>query len=214
MPLPADSFSNVAIRNDQRQRVIPAQLVTESWTDAVAADPNGYSATHAGAGAAGTTEQTLGGALAGVADFARNVVVTVTHGSSVVAMSGVITGTDVHGNGITEAWAVTATGTSKVFTGLKAFKTVTSITEVVVADASGNSIISGSGDKLGLSQICAVASLVKEISGGSVVTNGTTVAGSTVSTADRRGTYAPNTVPDGAVDFEIYYLVNDLYHTK
>jgi hypothetical protein len=192
-----------------------ASLVYEVFTDAPAKDADGYSASHAGAGAASTVNMTLGGALtsggignAGI--YARNVVIIVTHATSVVAMSGTIYGTDKNGEAITETWSVTATGTSKTYTGSKAFKTVTQITETVAADASANSIVAGTGDKLRLSARCSVASLVKETSGGSVVTNGTLVAGVTGSaTADARGTYAPNTVPDGSTDYEIWYISNN-----
>jgi hypothetical protein len=156
------------------------------------------------------TSQTLGGANCtsgvGIADLARNVVIVVTHATAVVAMSGVITGTDVNGKAITEAWSVTATGTSKTFTGAKAFKTITSITEVVAADASANSIVSGDGKVLGFDAYCSVASAVKEIADGSVVTTGTLVAASSASTADARGTYAPSATPDSAKDFTVYYL--------
>jgi hypothetical protein len=139
-------------------------------------------------------------------DYAKNVVIVVTHASSVVAMSGTIYGTDINGDDQTEAWSVSATGTSKTFTGKKAFKTVTRITETIAATAAANTIISGTGEVLGLSTLCSVASAVKEFVGGSVVTNGTIVAGSTVSTADPRGTYSPNTVTDGSTDYDVWFI--------
>jgi hypothetical protein len=156
---------------------------------------------------------TLGGALCtagvGINGHPRNVVIVVTHASAVVAMSGTITGTDIHDQGLTEAWAVTAGTTSKTFTGKKAFKTVTSITETIAATAAANTIIAGSGNVLGFATKCTVASALKEIEAGSVVTTGTLVVASTVSTADKRGTYAPNTVPDGANDYTVYFLSDD-----
>jgi hypothetical protein len=192
----------------------------QTWTNAIASDDNGYSVGHAGAAVAGTTNMTLGGALCtsgvGIADFARNVAILVTHASSVVAMSGTITGTDINNDYMTEAWSVTATGTSKAFTGKRAFKTVTAITETIASDASTNTIIAGTGVVLGLQTQCAVASGVKETSAGSVVTNGVVAAASSAGTDDPRGTYAPNTVPDGAVDYVLWYLSdtpeNDLAH--
>ena len=214
MPLDEGYISNLAARNKKGDLVVPCVLIRKVFTDVAAKVTNGVSASHVGAAAAGTRNMTLGGSLAsgGVATFAtpRNVVITVTHGSAVVAMSGTITGTDEFGDGLTEAWSVTAGTTSKTFTGKKAFKTITSITETVAADASANTIIAGSGDVLGLTTICLVASAVKELSGGSVVTNGTVTAGGTGSTVDPRGTYAPNTVPDGSVDYEVYYIASDL----
>jgi hypothetical protein len=213
MPLPVGYVGSNRIVNRRGRRLSSAKTMRQTWTDPRTIDTDGYSASHLGAAAAGTTNQTLGGANTsggvGVADYARNVVITVTHASSVVAMSGVITGTDIHGKSITEPWAVTATGTSKTFTGAKAFKRITSITEVVAADASGNTIITGDGKVLGLEAYCSVASAVKEIADGSVATNGTVVAASSASTADARGTYAPNATPDGSKDYTIYYLSDD-----
>lgn len=214
MPLPSGYAAINSYRDAARNLRKYSVLYRQTWTDPEAADDNGYSVSHAGAGAAGTTSMTLGGALAsggvGTADYARNVVITVTHATAVVAMSGVITGTDIHGKTITEAWSVTAGTASKVFTGAKAFKTVTSITEVVAADASANTIIAGTGVKFGLERYNEVASAVKEVAAGSVVTNGTVTARSTSASADARGTYAPNTAPDAANDYEIWYIVEDL----
>jgi len=203
MPLPSDYIGSNQVVTRRGRRITTAKIVKQSWTDPAAADLELLSVEHLGQDAAGTVSMTL---VATVLSPCRNVVITVTHDTSVVAMSGVITGTDINGKPITEAWSVTATGTSKTFTGAKAFKTVTSITEVVVADASANTVKAGSGNKLGLSGICSVASAVKEIAAGSVVTNGTLVAGSTSASADARGTYAPNTVPDASNDYTVYYL--------
>lgn len=197
-----------------RLAFLPSLIYHQRWVDPIAADDDGYSAAHAGADAAGTTSMTLGGALAsggvGTADYARNVVITVTHATSVVAMSGVITGTDKYGRTQTEDWSVTATGTSKVFTGSKSFKTVTSITEVVAADASANTIKAGTGKKFGLDFKAASPTLLSELEDGAAPTAGTLVAASAVSTAAYRGTYAPNSAPDGALDFDIWYLVDDI----
>lgn len=209
MPLDRSYLSNRGFRGNSGERYIPSAIIKQTWTDPATADTDGFSASHAGQDAAGTVDMTLGGALAGVNDFARNVVITVTHASSVVAMSGTITGTDAYGNGITEDWSVTATGTTKTFTGKKAFKTVTKITETVAADASANTIIAGNGTVLGLSTKCAVASAVKEVANGSVVTTGTVVAGDSASTADPRGTYSPSAAPDGSKDYTIWFLSDE-----
>jgi hypothetical protein len=207
MPLPTDYVGSNRVVNRRGRRLTDAKIMRQTWTNPLTPDTDGLSASHLGAGAAGTTSMTLGGVLAAAAlDYARNVVITVTHASSIVAMSGVITGTDIYGKPITEAWSVTATGTSKTFTGAKAFKTISSITEVVAADASGNTIIAGTGKVLGLAAYCSVASGVKEIADGSVVTTGAVVAASSASTADARGTYAPSAAPDDAKDYTLYYL--------
>lgn len=210
MPLPFGYQSVRSFRSKGGNLITPDAIIHQTWTDPLTADADGFSASHAGAGAAGTTSMTLGGATTttgvGINPHPRNVVIVVTHASAVVAMSGVITGTDIHDNVITEAWSVTTGTTSKTFTGKKGFKTVTSITEVVVADASANSIIAGQGVVFGLSSPTSVPSAVKEMADGSLATNGTVVAASAASTADSRGTYAPNAAPDGAKDYTIWFI--------
>ena len=209
MPLSASYLRPDAYIKKGR-KITPSRVFKDSWTNPITLDADGYSVSHAGAGSASTRNMTLGGALTtggvGIADFARNVVITVTHASAVVAMSGVITGTDIFGNTITEAWSVTAGTTSKTFTGKKGFKTVTSISETVAADASANSIVAGTGVVFGLSAPLAVASALKETSAGSVVTNGVFVAASVAATDDAQGTYAPNSAPNGSTSYVVWYL--------
>lgn len=191
----------------------------QNWTDPIAVVTNGILTALAGPN---TTTFTLtpgsglnGSLISGtriVLDYARNVVITVTHGSAVVAESGVITGKDAYGQDLTEAWSVTAGTTSKTFTGAKAFKTITQITIVAVADASANTNIIGNGNVLGLdvnSALGVVGGAVKEIVAAALVTTGTLVAKSAVSTADRRGTYLPASVPDGARDYDLWYISDD-----
>lgn len=211
--------SQPGIRNAARAplSMLTAQIVRATFTDVSTADTDGVSVSHVGAAVAGTTNMTIGGALAtaGVATFVtpRNVVITVTHGSSVVAMSGTITGTDQYGRVITEAWSVTAGTTSKTFTGVVAFKTITSITETIAADASANTIIAGDGVVLGLpfrSVIGGVATAVKEIAIGAIVVTGTLVAGSTTANTDYRGTYLPSAAPNGTNDYSVWYLCEDV----
>lgn len=215
MGLPTGYISpkRVNIRSGPNKPVSLSFVRRQVFTAPSTIDTDGISASHAGAGTAGTTNMTIGGALAsgGVATLtpARNVVITVTHSTSVVAMSGTITGTDVHGNVVTEAWAVTATGTSKTFTGAVAFKTVTSITEVIESDASTNTIIAGDGKVLGLDLLCDCASLIKEFEDTTLRTNGVVVAGSASANADDRGTYTPNATLNGALTFTIWYFTSE-----
>lgn len=210
MPLPANYNGLNKIQSRRGRRIPDAKVIKQTWTDARTIDTDGYSVAHAGQSAAGTTSMTLGGANTvggvGKADYPRNVVITVTHASAVVAMSGTITGTDVADNEITEDWSVTAGTTSKTYTGKKAFKTVTSITETIAATAAANTIIAGDGKVLGVEGMLSNAAILLEIAGGSVVTTGTPVAGTTTSTADRRGTYTPSATLDGSTDFTVYYL--------
>ena len=153
----------------------------------------------------------------GMLDYHRNVVITVTHASAVVALSGVITGTDVYGKTITEAWSVTAGTTSKTFTGKRSFFRVDSVTVVAVADASADTVSIGDGQVFGLdlpiaSQTPAstgrVSKAILEIVDNAVVTTGTIAALSTDPTEDPRGTYSPATAPNGTHLYDIWYITD------
>lgn len=209
MPLAADYRNVRAVRTRKNRKRNLSAVYKQTWNGPATLDANGLSVSHNGAASAGTTNMTLGGALGGsMGAYSRNVVITVTHASAVVAMSGTITGTDQFGNTITEAWSVTTGGTSKTFTGKKAFSTVTQITEVVAADASANSIVAGSGVVFGLELPASSIVIVAEEEDGAVPTAGVLVAASSASTADRYGTYAPNSAPNGSLVFVVYYLVD------
>lgn len=210
MPLPANYVGTETKRSKGKRLITPIDVLSQTWTNPVAAVTNGIVTTHAGASTAGTVNNVPNGSLAaaGIATngHARNVVITVTHATAVVAMSGTITGTDIAGQVQSEAWSVTAGTASKTFTGKKAFKTVTSVTETVAADASANTIIVGNGVLLGMENPLEITSPLKEYSAGSLVTNGTFVARSTATTDDAKGTYSPNTAPNGATSYIVYYL--------
>src|SRR5690606_268311 len=104
---------------------------------------------------------------------------------------------------------------SKTYTGKKAFATVTSITETVAADASANTVIAGTGNVLGLKVPVSAPQLLGEAEDGAKPgTGGTLLAGSTASTADALGTYAPNTAPNGAHDYDVWYISDNPENTK
>jgi hypothetical protein len=184
----------------------------QAFVNPATIDADGYVVDEAGPNAT-TKNMTLDGTFvsAGVGrpDFPRNVVVTVDHASSVVACNGVITGTDVKNNPITEAWSVTAGTTQKVFTGVRAFKTITQISVTAAGNATTNTIDVGTGKKLGLDMTCSSVVAVAEEQDGAAPTAGVIVKGSTTGDADRRGTYTPNATLNGALDFDIWYLVDD-----
>jgi hypothetical protein len=211
MPLPSAYVSTDSVVINGTPRNL-SRLYHQTWTDPAAADDNGHVTTVAGPNATTATYSraagTLTGVLAGIHDFPRNVVITVTHATAVVALSGVITGKDIYGRVMTEAWAVTAGTTSKVFTGTKAFAIVDSITVIAATDASADSVIIGSGAVFGLDLNCSIAKGVITLEDGSVVTTGTVVAKSTSATADPRGTFAPNTAPNGTHDYELAYVTD------
>lgn len=211
MPLPNGYQGAHRWNARSNNRVVQGSaIIRDDYTDVPAAVTNGYSVSHVGAAAAGTRDMVLGGSLTqggvGLPSLGRNVVITVTHGAAVVAMNGTIYGTDIAGKPLQEDWAVTAGGTSKTFTGAKAFYTVTRITETVAANASTNSIIVGTGNVLGVSSKVSVPSPVKEIAIGVVVVTGTLVAGSAAAAADPLGTYTPAAAPNGTNDYQVWYV--------
>jgi hypothetical protein len=90
-----------------------------------------------------------GANLTGIMDVPRNITAAVTHGSSVVAMTILVTGYDVYNTLMSELLTITATGTSKAAAGLKAFKRVISVAITAAADAEANTLNLGWGDVLG-----------------------------------------------------------------
>lgn len=146
----------------------------------------------------------------GVPDYPRTALITVTHASSIVAVSGTIDGIDLYGRAVSEAWDITAGGTSKTFVGKKAFVRINSITITSAGNATTDTLKLGTTNVFGLPFPCSSVDVVSEMQDGAVVTTeGLLVAASSVSTADRRGTYAPNAAPDGAKDFVVYYISDD-----
>jgi hypothetical protein len=167
----------------------------------ITADADGYCAsqnlTAAGVFSSSVTAAAalLAAALDGVADVPRNVVAAWT-GTAVIT----ITGTDVDGNVMVES---SASGTS--LTGKKAFKTVTNI--AVSADVT--SLTVGTGVVLGLPVFLPdVTDVFREILDGVAATAGTLAAGvvgtQSATTGDVRGTYNPNSAPNGSRVFELH----------
>lgn len=156
--------------------------------------------------AAGATAP-AGGSLVsgGVADLGctgRNVVAAWT-GTAVIT----ITGVDIYGNVMVEK---SASGTS--LTGAKAFKKVTSI--AVSADVTALTV--GTGNVLGIPvRLPSAGHILRELEDGATATAGTVVAGlaidtkSTATTADVRGTYVPNSTPDGSKAFALLCALPD-----
>ncbi|CAB4120922.1 hypothetical protein UFOVP4_12 [uncultured Caudovirales phage] len=127
----------------------------------------------------------------------RNVNVVSSNAGDTTQVVTVI-GTDMYGNGMREN--ITCNGTTTV-QGKKAFFNVTGAT--VSATMTGTLSV-GDGAILGLPvYLTNSVFIVKEIQDGASATAGTTVAGAgitvpaTATSADVRGTYAPNSAPDG-----------------
>lgn len=138
----------------------------------------------------------------GILDVARNITAAVTHGSSVVAMTIRVTGTDEYGATLIEDLSIAATGTSQAAAGLKAFKTVTSVAITSAGNATTNTLNLGFGDVLGLPyRVDAGGVLVKlndnALDTGTFVPADTTDP-ATATTGDVRGTFDPSVTLDGS----------------
>ena len=111
---------------------------------------------------------------------------------------------------VTNTWTVTATGTNKTSESAQCFARVTGVTLISASDASANSIFIGTGDLLGLDAPCASDAILGEHEDGSGPTAGAIVvedAGS--ANADAYGSYDPNSALNGALDFDLWYMVDD-----
>ncbi len=129
-----------------------------------------------------------------VFDVPRNVVASWT-GTAILT----VTGTDVNGNTVVES---SASGTS--MTGAKAFKTVTGVS----VSANVTALTVGSGQVLGLPVFLQDAlDVEQERQDGVAATAGTIVTGdeavATATTGDVRGTYTPNSAPNGSRQYEL-----------
>lgn len=151
-----------------------------------------------------------------VLDAPRNITIAVTHGSSVVAMTIVVTGKDTYGQRMTESLAIAATGMSQSATGLKAFKSVDSIAITSAGNATTNTMNLGWGDTLGLPYRLGGAYdiLAKYVDGSlEAIGSGTQTAGdaaaATSSTGDVRGTWLPATATNGTRRFRIWMKIHD-----
>jgi len=150
----------------------------------------------------------------GVLDVARNITCLTTHGSSIVAMTVTVTGTDVYGEAIQETITIAATGTSEADNGVKAFKTVTTIAITAAADAEANTLNVGWGDVLGLPYrlageydvLAVYADSTEELASATVVAGVSATA--TATTGDVRGTVTPNTATDGSVNYRVWMKLN------
>lgn len=174
-------------------------------------NPNNTTITYTFTGTAIGVSPQDGTLSTGIADVARNVVAVVTHASSIVAMTILVTGRDVYGATMSELLTVTATGTSKTVNGKKAFKRITSIALTSAGDSTSNTVGIGFGDVLGLNYRCAAGGFiqgafngVKEATQGTVVDADATTA--TTTTGDVRGTYDPNGTLDGAKRIVCVYV--------
>lgn len=143
-------------------------------------------------------------------DVPRNLTSTVTHATSIVAMTVTHAGYDEYRQAVTEVHTITATGTSKSVTGKKAMKWWRQTTVTVAADASANTLNVGIGKVLGLpfrlekqghvvaASIGGVSETINNGSDCSVVAADASAASGT--TGDVRGTVSLNGTYNGSAE--------------
>jgi hypothetical protein len=127
-------------------------------------------------------------------DVPRNITATGALGDDAILN---VVGTDVYGNAITET--ITLNGTATI-QGVKAFKTVTSVTPAGGAGLGAAAVTVGTGSKLGLPvKLNARPDLLQAWFGDVLDGGGSTVViGSTSAGADKRGTIAFTSALDGS----------------
>lgn len=152
-----------------------------------------------------------GGALTLIAagqtfDFPRNLQITSSGNESGVTYT--VTGRDEYG--VTVVENITGPNATTV-QGNKAFKSITSVS---ASGASAGNVSLGPGNRLGFPVfVPGAGSIVREILDNAVATAGTLAAGATgtatATTGDVRGTYIPNSAPDGTRTYELVVYLGD-----
>lgn len=178
----------------------------DEFTDPVAASATNLLAATASSVAVQTyLTAALGSAgKAALLAYPRNIYFT-TAGSTAsdAPATATIVGTDIDGNALTETVNIAQTATTAI--GVKAFKTITSIT-YSAGDGAGATVSIGVGVKMGLSKSvksrAGFLAVIQQVAAGAVVTTGTFVD---ATTSPPHGTYAPATAQDGANDYSITY---------
>lgn len=160
------------------------------------------------------TIQTVDGAkLCWVLDVPRNLTAAVTHASSVVASTIVITGYDLYRNKIVKNIAIAATGQSQAGATTATFKYISSIAITSAGNSTTNTVNIGFGDVLGLPYYLEEKADLLSAWFDGAVDNATVVAGvtSTVSatTGDVRGTIDFDGTLNGSKKCKVWMHVSD-----
>lgn len=147
-------------------------------------------------------------------DVPRNVVMSVTHATSIVALSLVVSGYDEYGEAITETLAVTATGTTKTATGKKAFKWIYSYAFTSAGNATTDTANVAWGNVFGLPYRVTDANNVIGMTNGvpdytQVVVAADDTNPPTGTTGDTRGTFAPSVAADTSKKYAAWIVPSD-----
>lgn len=150
------------------------------------------------------------GALAGLLVTTLDVprALTILSAGNDTGITFTVLGKDAYGNTVTEIITGANAGTAA---GKKAFASFTSIT---ASGAAAGNVSVGWGNVLGLPVFLPNAvHILKEIQDGAAATAGTTVAGDqsfpSGTTGDVRGTYVPNSAPDGTKAYSLICALPD-----
>jgi len=195
-----DYLGNIRWVNARLVRVLFGAIATASATSIVNA-------------AARTGTNTLTTYAAGtVNDVPRNLQVTSSSAGD-TTQTVIVRGLDEFGVAMSETFSLNGTS---VITGKKAFKTL--ISDQVSATLAGNLSV-GSNTGIGLPFFIpggtgvGIGNILKELTDNAVPTAGTAKGGdltkATATTGDVRGTWVPNTAPDGAKVYEAWVLSSD-----
>lgn len=184
----------------------PATIAVDEWTNVAALATAGLKVATATTIAVQVVlpGALLAGGIAALLAYPRNVTFTTAGTATDAPASVVILGTDINGAVLSETLVLGQTaGTDQ---GVKAFKTITSITFGAGVGAGGTVAI-GFGKVFGLSRPIklrgSATKVLQEIAIGVVVTTGTYVL---PATSGPNGTYTPSANPNGTTDdFAVYY---------
>jgi hypothetical protein len=188
------------LRADVAAEMAPmAAIAVEEFTNIAAPGAADLEAATATTVAARTVSSFLAGGVAKLLACPRNLTFTTAGVTPADAPATVtITGTDVNGRAQTETLALAQTAT--IATGLKAFKTVTSVA-YAAADGTAATVSIGVGSALGLTKKpksrAGLMAAIREIAIGAAVTTGTI--------SDTNRTYTPSAAPNGTNDYCVYY---------
>lgn len=160
---------------------------------------------------ADNTSPTDAALRSGELDVPRNIVAAVTHSSSVVAMTIVLTGEDQYGERMVETLSITAGDTSKSATGAKAFARLHSIAITSAGNAQSNTLNIGTGAALGLPVRVDANNLIAARTAGAADTGTLTAADTTdptATTGDVRGTFTPSGTLNGTNSVKALVALN------
>ncbi len=207
---PTISANQIAIATAASADIVALQAsgsqYTDEWTDPAAAATAGLKAATATTVAIQTVLPAglLAPGIAALLAYPRNVTFTTAGGTAADAPATVVVnGTDV--NDAVLAETITLAQTATIATGVKAFKTITSIV-YAAGDGTGGTIAIGFGQVFGFTKKiksrAGRPAVAVETAAGSLVTTGTYAS---AATSPPNGSYSPSTAPNAANDYAVQY---------